>query len=278
MLVEAILPALGSFRDRVVVVTGASSGIGRETALLFARLGARVALWRAAASSSTRSPTRCATPAARHWSCRPTSATRGRRAPRSARAQRLETDRRAGEQRRRAAAGTGGADQAGRSRRHAARQPLRRVVHDPGGAARPARAAPAARSSTSPRWPVAAASRRSAATARPSSLSSGSPKRCAPRSTAHAARRPGAAGRGRDTDGGGTDPSALRGVAGAAEHAAGMGRRRGGDRRALPPASRSSVPPGAALLEKLGALMPSATDALIGWMREAGRLLGRATR
>jgi len=44
MLLEAILPSLGSWRDRVVVVTGASSGIGRETALLFGRLGARVAL------------------------------------------------------------------------------------------------------------------------------------------------------------------------------------------------------------------------------------------
>ena len=44
MLTDALLPALGSFRDRVVIVTGASSGIGRETALLFSRLGARVAL------------------------------------------------------------------------------------------------------------------------------------------------------------------------------------------------------------------------------------------
>ena len=38
------MPSLGSMRGRVVVVTGASSGIGRETALLFGRLGARVAL------------------------------------------------------------------------------------------------------------------------------------------------------------------------------------------------------------------------------------------
>jgi len=44
MLVDALIPSLGSFRKRVVVVTGASSGIGRETALLFARLGARVGL------------------------------------------------------------------------------------------------------------------------------------------------------------------------------------------------------------------------------------------
>jgi hypothetical protein len=37
-----------------------------------------------------------------------------------------------------------------------------------------------------------------------------------------------------------------------------------------------SVPPGAALMEKLGALMPGATDALLGWMSAAGRLLARA--
>lgn len=44
MLVESIQPLLGSFADQVVLVTGASSGIGRETALLFASRGARVAL------------------------------------------------------------------------------------------------------------------------------------------------------------------------------------------------------------------------------------------
>ncbi|MBI4482095.1 MAG: SDR family NAD(P)-dependent oxidoreductase, partial [Acidobacteria bacterium] len=35
---------MNSFRDQVVVVTGASSGIGRETARLFAAEGARVVL------------------------------------------------------------------------------------------------------------------------------------------------------------------------------------------------------------------------------------------
>lgn len=44
MVLEGTLPLVGSFRDQVVLVTGASSGIGRETALTFARQGAAVAL------------------------------------------------------------------------------------------------------------------------------------------------------------------------------------------------------------------------------------------
>ena len=39
-----------------------------------------------------------------------------------------------------------------------------------------------------------------------------------------------------------------------------------------------AVPPGAALLEELGALMPGVTDAIIGWMRDAGQLLARGAR
>lgn len=44
MVLERVLPWLGSFADQRVLITGASSGIGRETALTFARQGAAVAL------------------------------------------------------------------------------------------------------------------------------------------------------------------------------------------------------------------------------------------
>ena len=44
MILERTLPLVGSFRDQVVLITGASSGIGREAALTFARQGAAVAL------------------------------------------------------------------------------------------------------------------------------------------------------------------------------------------------------------------------------------------
>ena len=43
-MIERVLPWLGSFRDQVVLVTGASSGIGRATAVSFARQGAALAL------------------------------------------------------------------------------------------------------------------------------------------------------------------------------------------------------------------------------------------
>jgi len=44
MILEQLLPLLGSFRKQVVLVTGASSGIGKEVVLSFARQGAKLAL------------------------------------------------------------------------------------------------------------------------------------------------------------------------------------------------------------------------------------------
>ena len=41
----AALAARTSFKNEVVVITGGGSGIGRIMALLFAREGAKVALW-----------------------------------------------------------------------------------------------------------------------------------------------------------------------------------------------------------------------------------------
>jgi NAD(P)-dependent dehydrogenase (short-subunit alcohol dehydrogenase family) len=44
VILESILPLVGSYRDQVAIVTGASSGIGRETAVALAGRGASVAL------------------------------------------------------------------------------------------------------------------------------------------------------------------------------------------------------------------------------------------
>ncbi|MFN8642499.1 MAG: SDR family NAD(P)-dependent oxidoreductase [Candidatus Binatia bacterium] len=75
----------GLFQDQVVLVTGASSGIGCETALMFGQRGARVALVarRRRALEDVAAAIRAR--AAARWWHRPTSATRPRRAPRSAR-------------------------------------------------------------------------------------------------------------------------------------------------------------------------------------------------
>ncbi len=58
-------------KDKVVIITGASAGIGEATARLLASKGARLSWARVVTGGSSRSPTRSSRPAdkpsTRHW-------------------------------------------------------------------------------------------------------------------------------------------------------------------------------------------------------------------
>ncbi len=60
-------------RRRVVVITGASAGVGRATVRAFARRGATSACWRGGATASRPPGARSKSWAAARWCCRPTS-------------------------------------------------------------------------------------------------------------------------------------------------------------------------------------------------------------
>ena len=81
MLIDRVLPLIGSLRNQVILITGASSGIGRETALAFGGAGASRGAGRAPARpSSRRSREQIRDAAGERWSAR-----RRRRALRGAR-------------------------------------------------------------------------------------------------------------------------------------------------------------------------------------------------
>ena len=141
MIIEGILPLVGSFTDHVVLVTGVERDWPRDGAAVRAR-GRVWRWWHGGASCSRRSPPWCAPRAARPWSRPPTSPRRRRARGGRARAACLGRHRRAGQQCRRVEARAGGEDARRGSRCDAARQFVRRPVHDSGGAAGHAAARP----------------------------------------------------------------------------------------------------------------------------------------